>query len=148
MPIFFHAFAVERWYRGGDAAVVGMVGAEQRFADGMTAINSCGLNLVVGQRLILAAQRVDGNLMPGLCSPSAQVASPEGQALLASAVEVFGGGAGPGASGPPPPAAPGGPTVDLALIAILGVLAAVVIVLFAVLLFAFRRRDPPAAPQP
>ena len=146
-PNLVHAFAVERWFRGGDAAVVGMLGAEQRFPDGTTAYNTCGLDLEAGQRLVLSAGRVEGNLMPGLCSPSAQVGSPEGQAMLAAAIRTFGEGTVPGTSGPAPPSAPEGPTIDLALIAMLGVLAAVVIVVFAVVL-SFGRRDraerPPA----
>lgn len=141
------AFAVERWFRGGSDPVVGMLGAEQPMPDGTVAFNTCGVDLHVGQHLILAAFRSDLTLTPSSCSPHTTVESPEGQALLAAAVGAFGNGVIPVAE-PDPGRAHGGPTVDLALIAILGVLAAVVIVLFVVLLFIFRRRDPPAAPQP
>jgi hypothetical protein len=142
-----YAFAVERWFRGGNAAGVWLQSAMQTFPDGQTAINSCGLTFEAGERLILAAGRMDATtLMPGSCSPYALVASPEGQRLVADAVRAFGEGTAPGV--PPGNAPADAPAPDLGLVAIalvtfiVGLTAAAAVLAFA------RRRESPEPPPP
>ena len=90
-------FAVEQWFKGGAGAVVRVESEREVLPDGSTTINTCGLHFEVADRLIMAAS-LDGNvLVPGLCSPHAVVDSPEGQRLIAAAVQTFGEGRPPGA---------------------------------------------------
>jgi hypothetical protein len=137
-------FAVERWFKGGAAPAVLLQSALTEFADGQTVIDTCGLNLVPGSHLVLAASRGEGALVPAACSPNATVESPEGQALLATAERLFGIGQVPGE--PPPPAADG-PAVDLGPVAI-GATLLILSLIGIVLLLAIGRREPPARPEP
>lgn len=142
-----YAFAVERWFHGGNAASVRLQSAMQTFPDGQTAINSCGLTFEVGERLILAAGRTDPTtLLPGSCAPHALVASPEGQQLVADAVRAFGEGTAPGVPPDIDPGADAGPDLGLVAIAlvtfIVGLTAAAAVLAFA------RRREPPSADPP
>ncbi|HUG30508.1 MAG TPA: hypothetical protein VMQ65_08370 [Candidatus Limnocylindria bacterium] len=142
-----HAFAVERWFHGGNAAGVWLQSALQTFPDGQTAIDSCGLTFKVGERLILAAGRMDATtLRPGSCAPHALVASPEGQQLVAAAVRAFGEGTAPGV---PPDIDPGADAApDLGLVAIALVTFVVGLTAVAALLAFARRREPPPPDQP
>jgi hypothetical protein len=108
------------------------------FADGSSAIDTCGLHFEVGDRLLLTAS-VDqhGRLGPGLCLPHAVVESPEGQRLLAAAQATFGEGNVPGAPSAPDEKPNG---LDLAGFAI-GMVGILVLAVVIVLLAAARRRS-------
>lgn len=136
------AFAVERWFRGGDEAVVAVQSSMETLADGSTVINTCGLSLEAGQRLVLAATRSGTTLSPNSCSPHAVVATPEGQQLIAAAVRTFGEGIAPSAPPDTGPGAQAGPDLGLVAIAlvtfVVGLTGAAAILAFA------RRREPPS----
>lgn len=94
---------VTRWFKGGgileprvwlhpggfDAAAPIGGGADCRIRP-----------LPVGSGYIFVAYPSEGLYSVGLCSPHAPLAAPEGQAMLADAARVFGGG-GPPANAPP-----------------------------------------------
>lgn len=140
------AFTVERWFRGGDEAVVAVQSNEQTLADGSTVINTCGLSIETGQRLILAATRSGATLSPSSCFPHAVVATPEGQQLVAAAVRTFGEGTTPGPQPGTDPRPEAGP--DLGLVAIALVTFVVGLTAVAALLAFARRREPPPPDQP
>jgi hypothetical protein len=75
---------VERWFQGSsdvpDIPIRGGDGAD------------CGLTLTSGQTLVMVAFEEEGALVPNICSPWGDVATPEGQALEAETVEAFGEG--------------------------------------------------------
>lgn len=139
-------FAVERWFKGGDAATIRLTSATQRLPDGSFVTNSCGVDLTPGWHVILVASLRDGIYDPSPCQPFAAIETADGQRTLQAAIATFGDGAPPGTTPGGTPESPGGPTIDLALIAILGVLAVVIAVLFGALFLAFGRRDGTAAP--
>jgi hypothetical protein len=140
-----YPFAVERWFKGGDASNVRLASGTLRQADGSFFGNSCGVDLNPGSHLVLVAYRSEGVLTPSACSPLATVETAEGQAMLAAAARTFGPGLVPGE---PPPADDGGnPPLDLALISIVAVTLILVVVMVAIAL-AVGRREPPAQPQP
>ena len=126
-------FAVERWFRGGEAAVVPMMGARQRLADGSEVWNTCGLDLKTGQRLILAAGRGEGAYVPSICSLSADADGDQGRQMIIDANRLFGPGFVPGTA--PPTDDAGLPIVGIAI----GSLALAALVV-AVLLVARRER--------
>jgi hypothetical protein len=134
-----HAFVVERWFKGGPAPVVRVASERVVFADGSTAIDTCGLHFEVGDRLLLTAS-VDqqGRYGPGLCMPHAVVESPEGQRLLAAAEATFGEGNVPGAPSAPDDM-PDDPDLTGFAIGMVGIL--VLIVVIAMLAAARRRRE-------
>ena len=142
-----YAFAVERWFHGGNAASVRLQSQEITFADGQTMIDTCGLRFEVGQRLILAAGRTDGTtLTPNSCAPYSLVATPEGQRLVADAVRAFGEGVAPGV---PPDIDPGAdPGPDLGLVAIALVTFVVGLTLAAAVLAFARGREKAARDEP
>jgi hypothetical protein len=78
-------FEVERWYQGGSADVVAVQGGGG--AD-------CGLPLSAGQRLVLVAfvDPAEQVIHAGICSPSGDLSTPEGQKLGQEVVNVFGAG--------------------------------------------------------
>ena len=124
-------FGIERVFKGPVPAVaMPIVGGN----DAM-----CGLSLKLGDRLVLAAWVEDGVLQPSSCMPSAQLASPEGDALLADAEAAYGSGVSPpGEDAPPADPAPG-PANGLALPLILGAVLAVVVLLFGAVAVLVRR---------
>jgi hypothetical protein len=122
-------FAVERWFQGGTAAVVPIRGGQG--AD-------CGLPLSAGQRLIFVGYVEDGVIKAGICSPSGDLSTPEGQALARDAAAAFGGGVEPAGA---PPSESDAPSIVL----IAGGIAAVLVVASVV---AFSRRERLEAPQP
>ncbi|HEX5015471.1 MAG TPA: hypothetical protein VFV72_15095 [Candidatus Limnocylindrales bacterium] len=76
----------------------------------------------------------------GLCSPSAQLGTPEGAAMVADAARTFGGGPPPGAETGPPEAVPAPPlSPDQAPLILAATLGLGVVVLGAVTLLALRR---------
>jgi hypothetical protein len=131
-------FAVERWFKGGTEATVLLQSGTTTFADGQTVTNTCGLTLVPGSHLVLAAAIGDGFLEPGSCSPHATVESAQGQRMIAAAEQAFGPGVLPGQ--PPPTGPAASPAIDLGLVAIVAVLGVFVLVV-AVMVVAFGRRD-------
>ncbi len=90
-------FHVERWYQGSseisDIPIMGGDGA------------SCGIPLTVGQELVMVAFVAEGFLQPNICSPWADLSTPEGRQLRDETIESFGEG-----SVPDDAAAPGEPT--------------------------------------
>jgi hypothetical protein len=137
-----YEFTVERWFHGGDEAVVALQSSTQVLADGTTTIDTCGLSFEPGQRLIFAATRSGATLSPNSCAPYAAAASVEGQQLAAAAVVTFGEGTLPGS----PPKQAADPSVDLALIAILVSFGIVIAVVLGVVVLAFGRRDKTETP--
>ena len=130
-------FAVERWFKGGNAREVDVASEKQVFADGSTAINTCGLHFEVGDRMILAASVAGAAYVPGTCSPHAAVASDEGQRLLNAAVAAFGQGSPPGAPQEPP--MPDDPDLAGFAIGLVGI--AVLVILISAAAAARRRRE-------
>lgn len=142
-----YAFAVERWFHGGNAAEVRLQSSTETLVDGTSMENTCGLRFEVGERLILAAGWMDATtLRPDACSPHASIASPEGQELEADAVRAFGEGIRPGA--PPDVDAETRRNPDLGLVAI-GLVTFVVGLTAAAAALAFaRRREQASSDQP
>ena len=132
---------VERWFHGGDAAVVLLDSGTRRMPDGSFSSSSCGVQLNAGMHLVLAAPRAVDRFAPNTCTPLASVESPEGQAMLADAVGRFGPGLVPG----DPPAVD--EPLDVAFIAVVGALAVVLAIVGAVVLAA-GRREPTETRQP
>jgi len=122
-------FAVERWFQGGTAAVVPIRGGQG--AD-------CGLPLSAGQRLIFVGDVEDGVIKAGICLPSGDLSTPEGQALARDAAAAYGGGVEP--TGSPPSQGDGSPSIILIAVGI-----GAVLILASVL--AFTRRERPVVPR-
>jgi len=140
------AFAVERWFRGGSDAVVGLLSGTITFADGTSLTDTCGIQIKPGEHLILSAWVNEGKLAGSACSPHANVDSRDGQAMLAAAVDTFGAGVVPGE--PPPEVADETPAVDLALVAIVAVVGLLAMVVAGVVLSVIGRRERPGQPEP
>jgi hypothetical protein len=94
---------IETWFSGPNPAAVVYLSA-QSFGDSA----GCGTNAPpAGTKWIWVAYVSPGNdPTTGLCSPHAQLGSPEGDKLLADAVATFQGAPPPGASDPPEPSNP------------------------------------------
>jgi hypothetical protein len=99
---------VTRWFQGGGILEPRVwlhpdgfdVGAPQGGG------GDCSIRpLPVGSAYVFIAYPTEGMYGVGLCSPHAPLAGPEGQAMLADALRVFGEG-GPPANAPPATAAP------------------------------------------
>jgi len=106
--------------------------------------SSCGTALPpAGTEWIWVTYLPEGGGDPGtgLCSPSGQLGTPEGDALLADATATFGGVAPPGAGATDPPAAPQSPTVptDAGGAILLATVGLGVVVLLGAVVFARRR---------
>ncbi len=134
------AFAVERWFHGGTEPTIRMRSATERLPDGSFVTNTCGVELVPGTRLVVAAHRADDVVTPSACSPHAEVESMEGQQMLAGAAARFGPGIVPNETSPPDEA-----PLDLATIAIALVLGTVGLVV-AVAVVGVLRRGPREGP--
>jgi hypothetical protein len=137
------AFTVERWFKGGDAAVVQFQSSTITFEDGRSVIDTCGLGVKPGQHLILAGGFSNGKLSAVICRPHASVNSGEGQAMLVAAINTFGEGIVPGE--PPPEVLDDVPAIDLALVATLAVVGLLAIVAVGVVFSAIGRGERPAA---
>jgi hypothetical protein len=113
---------VTRWFQGGGLFESRIWFAAESFSgDGA----SCGVApLPVGTEWVFVAYRTEDLYGTGLCSPHAAVATADGQAMLADAIETFGGGQ-PVGSGPPSASAP--PLIDPGALA--GVVAPLALVL-------------------
>lgn len=90
-------FRVDRWYQGSsevsDVPIMGGDGA------------NCGIPLSLGQELVMVAFVTEGFLQPNICSPWADLSTPEGQLLRDETIEAFGEG-----TRPDDATAPGEPT--------------------------------------
>ena len=86
------SFAVEQWFQGGSNPIVPIQGGQG--AD-------CGLPLAMGQHLVLIAFVESGTVHAGICSPSGDLNTPDGQALAREVVTAFGPGVTVGAEEPP-----------------------------------------------
>jgi len=86
------SFAVEQWFQGGSNPIVQVQGGQG--AD-------CGLPLATGQHLVLVAFVESGVVHAGICSPSGDLNTPEGQALAREVVTAFGPGVTVGGDDPP-----------------------------------------------
>ncbi len=106
--------AVDRWFAGGRSDAFVVISGD--FGNGA----SCGVGAVpnVDSQWIWVAFAGDGgDLRISICQPTADLATPEGQKLLAGAVATFGDVPGPSLpapTAPPDPAAPVDPTPYLA----------------------------------
>jgi hypothetical protein len=90
--------------------------------------------LPVGTEWIFIAYKAEDLYSVGLCSPHAAVATAEGQAMLAEAVQVFGGGQPPATA---PPALPSPPTpipsaTPAAPASVIGTLGPIAVIVFIV----------------
>jgi hypothetical protein len=130
-----YAFEIERWFKGPGGVTVQLQSAAVPLGGGAVQFNTCGLELAVGSRLILAASDARGWLDPSVCSPHADANSAEGQALIAAAERTFGSGFVPG-----DPPAEQGPN-DLATIAIGAATAAAFVIALLAGLGLLRRRS-------
>ena len=144
-------FRVERIYRGPIA-----LGPSRIWVD----TSSCGFPMQVDERWVMAARLFNGQLRPDICTSHARVGTPAGDALFADIAAVYGAQA-PLGEAPPAPTAPAVPAaIDpmpvaksaepaspadveriLALPAVLGVVLAVVLMLFAIIVVVVRRRS-------
>ena len=114
------SFAVEQWFQGGAAPIVPIQGGQG--AD-------CGLPIEAGQHLVLVAFVEGGTIHAGICSPSGDLNTREGQALAREVVTAFGPGVAVG--GDDPPASGGVP---------MGVLLGLAALVIGVMLVASRER--------
>jgi len=128
-------FAVERWFHGGHEPIIRMRSDTERLADGSFVRNSCGVSLVAGARLVVGAHRADDVVIPSACAPHAEIDSAEGQRIVAEAEAAFGPGVVPG---PPSATGDGVDLASVAIVAVFGIVAAVI----AVTLIAVMRRGP------
>ena len=140
--------AVDRWFAGEGAAQAVWITGD--FGNGA----SCGVGSEppVNSQWLWVAWRPDGEpgLQISICAPTGDLATPEGQALLAEAEATFGevGIVFPGSGGPAAasPDAPGDEDVagdgadDAVVVASLGVVALGVLVLAGVVVLARRRQ--------
>lgn len=132
---------VSQWFSGPGAAAVVYL-ADGSFGDGA----SCGTTAPgAGTEWVWIAY-VDpegGDPMAGLCSPHAQLNTPEGDALLADVIAAFGGTAPPGATDPPADAPATPPIVppDAGIPIVVGTVALALTLLGAVVLVARRPRS-------
>ena len=132
-----HAFDVERWFKGAGGATVELQSALVPEGGNSFSFNSCGVELTVGSRLVLAASFDRGWLIPSACSPNADADSAEGRELIAAATRTFGPGVDPRTGGPADE--PGG-GIDLATIAI-GLVLVVILLIAIGIVLAFARRS-------
>jgi len=133
---------VTTWYHGARPAPLVYL-AKSSFGDGA----ACGTTAPAagtGWIWVTWLPQGGGDPITGLCSPSAQLGTPAGDAMVADATAAFGGAPPPGAAADPPDAAPG-PTVppDAAVPVLVGTLA-IGVVLFVVVVALARRRQRPA----
>ena len=145
-PTGKQAFAVDRWFKGGDAGSVKLHTGTDIHPGGISSSSSCGITVSEGVRIVVAATPGAGFLSVHACSTWADVATQEGQAMLAAAVNTFGEGLVPGE--PPPEVVDDAPAVDLASMAILAVVGLVAIAVAGVVIAAVGRRERPTAPKP
>jgi hypothetical protein len=138
-----YPLVIERWFTGpAPAAVLTVEGAEQDLGGGQVVWNSCGRSFTPGQRLILVGEQNENLLATSLCSLGAEVASAEGQKLVADAERLFGPGTvPPGAPSDPDTAPEGGSNPGWIAAGLVGVAAVGLggLVLAAAVLLARRR---------
>jgi hypothetical protein len=101
---------VTRWFKGG-----GLIEPRAWLHPGGFSLTGGGADcsvppLPVGTEWMFIAYKAEDLYSVGLCSPHAALATAEGQAMLADAVRVFGGGGQPPATAPPALPSPSTPT--------------------------------------
>jgi hypothetical protein len=123
-------FGVERWYKGSGGASVPIQGGTP---------TDCGLDLTIGDHLVMVAFVTDGVLHPNSCLPFGDPATPEGQQLAREIVAAVGEGTEPAGTIEPSQdgGIPGGALLGVGLAVVIGLVSA----------FAFLRRDRPTSPQ-
>jgi hypothetical protein len=126
---------VATWFSGEGAAPLVYLAASS-FGDSA----ACGTNAPpAGSSWVWVAYRAEGELVSGLCSPHAQLGTPEGDALLADATEVYGGVVLSEPTGPPE-AAPATPVpADMAPVILAGTIGLGLVIFLGVALLARRR---------
>lgn len=139
---------VERWFQGREAAPIVWLTAGS-FNGNPGVSNSCGVEAPPpGSSWLWVAYRGEnGDLSTGLCSPAGDLDTPEGQAMLAEALTIFGEISVPAASqaqtAEPPGAAstpdPAAAARDQAAVTIIGGLLAGSLALFGALILVARR---------
>jgi hypothetical protein len=138
--------AVDQWFWGAGASTVVWL-SSQSFGDGA----SCGVGAPPpGSRWIWVTwrQENEGDFLTGLCSPSGNLATPEGQAMLDEAVATFANGVLPSAAALPPvesaptspPPADRAPAADQTGFLVGGAIAIATLALFGGIVLAARRR--------
>jgi hypothetical protein len=134
-------FRVDRWYGGQDVRPALILQSGTRIEGNVAATNTCGMNFVVGQRLLFLGGRTEGGqYAPSICGFSVDPATPEGADAERQAAELLGAAIvpQPEPAGTPPHATPGG-GADLTVVTA-GVGGAVVLLFGAVILLGLRRR--------
>lgn len=101
---------VTRWFKGG-----GLIEPRAWLHPAGFSLTGGGADcsvppLPVGTEWMFIAYKAEGLYSVGLCSPHAAVATADGQAMLAEAVRVFGGGEEPPVTAPPALPSPAVPT--------------------------------------
>lgn len=99
---------VTRWFRG--QPIAGVDAVEILLGDS----SMCGMSpLPAGREYLFQTypSETSRHALSG-CSPQGDLATPDGQALLARAVELYGGGGAPPSEPPPPAATTAAPTTD------------------------------------
>ncbi len=124
---------VTRWFKGG-----GPLEPRAWLHSGGFSLTGGGADcsvppLPIGTEWIFIAYKAEDLYSVGLCSPHAAVATADGQAMLAEALRVFGGGqppatAPPAQPSPPTPTATTSPGAPGSVIGTLGPIAAIVFV--------------------
>ena len=123
---------VTRWFKGG-----GLIEPRAWLHPAGFSLTGGGADcsvppLPVGTEWIFIGYKAEDVYSVGLCSPHAALATADGQAMLAEAVRVFGGGQ---ATGTSPPAAPSPPTATptptpAAPLSLVGTLGPIVVIVF------------------
>ena len=129
---------VTTWYHGSNEAPLVYL-AKASFGDGAACGTTAPPN---GTSWIWVAylSAEGGDYGTGLCSPAAQLGTPEGNAMVADAAATFGGAPPPGVATGPPEAAPAAPlSPDQAPLILAVTIGLGVVVLGAVAVFALRR---------
>jgi hypothetical protein len=129
-------FHVDRWYQGSsevsDIPIRGGDGA------------NCGIPLTLGQELVMVAFVTEGFLQPSICSPWADLSTPEGQQLRDETIEAFGEGTVPDdatAPGEPMSGDRGGFAVPWIVVIGGGAVALVVVIIAAASIVSSRRES-------
>lgn len=139
-----YAFAVERWFHGGEDTVIPVVSGVVRFPGGGQSMNTCGIELLPGQRWIFAAFKGDGGYTPNVCAANARLETEYAQRVMAAAVAIFGPAKVPAQpSAPPAPvdAPQAGYRSDIGQVAMFVALPFVAFVLLVLVIGWFRRRS-------
>lgn len=128
-----YPITVTRWFKGG-----GLIEPRAWLHPAGFSLTGGGADcsvppLPVGTEWMFIAYKTEDLYSVGLCSPHAAVATAAGQAMLAEAVRVFGGGEGPPATAPPAlpsPATPNPTATPAAPVSVVETLGPIAIIVF------------------